>query len=78
MELDIQYFESKLSSIDGFNNVGRSLSELVRSKAVEPEQKEPESNGTEPLEKSQEAEEQPEQVDTTAPAETGEPKTSDT
>lgn len=42
MEIDIQYFISKLSGIDGFGKVGENLAAKVESKKVEPEKKEEE------------------------------------
>lgn len=42
MEIDIQYFISKLSTIDGFGKVGDNLTAKVKSKKpeLEPEKKE--------------------------------------
>lgn len=47
MEIDVQYFISRLESIDGFGKVGERLAAIVRANEVLPEKDAPEPDATE-------------------------------
>lgn len=47
LQRDAEYFQSKLSKIDGFGDLGERLLELVKQKSIATEAQEPSSTETE-------------------------------